>query len=1057
MENKFEEFYQAQAVVEDILRRDLIGPVEDNEILAELPSQYYIMGKLYPKRQKQELEEEPSEDVDKDTDANESVASKQENNFNQSSMGITFVIKPDTEAIQVDVQYSLYAPIVRAEPKGKEAIQWQRCPYERSQRIDTAELAKGKYNKYELSDNIWLHVFCNYILSSGNKIITISLLNDNKSAQKMVDDQGRIIFQAGMRISGEAGQGIFEDIDLSKETGQDDELRRLELLYYNQHNYAQGHGCSVAWDMEHTVPQWVATEFLPTYQLRQMMPRPFDIGDDSGKASPFNMKRLAEADAAVLAELSRFNEKYGNWIRENEAKLHSYPVKFHDIGQKNLAKCQEVYELIAKTLKALSRAQQENTIIWKAFRYANEAMFMQRMQMLKNKGIEADAAKINWYPFQLTFFLCEIYSFIEPNSAERSRVDLLWFPTGGGKTEAYLGIAAFVIFLRRLKDSSADGVTVIMRYTLRLLTMQQFERAAAMIIACEILRQKYQLGGEAITIGLWVGDRMVANSLAAANTILQSGKDGADGDPRQIKKCPWCGAVINASNYSIDMNAARMNIACPNEACPVHGFDHGMPVHLVDDTIYKHLPTFLVATVDKFAQLPRDNRCHAIFGRIPPEADKLPPELIIQDEMHLLTGPLGTMVGLYESAVTEFCNNTNGNIPVKVISSTATIRNAEAQIRSLYGRDYAQFPPQGIDAEDSYFAVISGREDRPARTYYGIMGQGTTGTNTHIRVNGALLYATRYLASCSHRFSDRVVDNCWTLLNYFNALRELGASLLQIQDEVQKRFAYLAENKFAKHYPLEKKYKQISHNVIQEVSSKLNNAEIPDALAKMERPWRREEPRDAMSFVLATNMISVGMDIGRMGIMVMTGQPKTNAEYIQATSRVGRTNPGGVFTVYNGMRSRDKSHYEQFVRYHKQLYRYVEASSLTPFSERAMDRGLQALLVAYARFYIEDMATENSASAIIEENNLEQVREIAAHIVEYIRRVDGEEAESAAKRLDELIDYWVDRAVNRDLCYKLRGKGHNTLIGSDIELENEFRMMNSMRSVEEACAVYYKE
>lgn len=1057
MENKFEEFYQAQSVVEDIIRRDLIGPVEENEILEELPSQYYIMGKLYPQRQNQELEEETSEKVDKDTEAGEALSPKPENNFNQSSMGITFVLKPDIEEVQVRIQYSQYAPIIEADTKGKDIIQWQRCPYQSIECINTAELAKGQHCTYNLADNILLHVFCNYILSSGNKIITISLLNNHKSAQKMVDDQDRIIFQTSLRISGEAGEDIFEDIDLSKETGQGDELRGLELLYYNQHNYAQGHGCSVAWDMEHTVPQWVATEFLPTYQLRQMMPRPFDTSDYSGKASPFNMKRLAEADADILAELAKFNQEYGSWIKENEKKLHSYPAKFQDIGQKNLAKCREVYELIAKTLEALKKAQKEDSIIWKAFRYANEAMYMQRMQVLGNKGIEADAAKINWYPFQLAFFLCEIYSFIEPNSAERRRVDLLWFPTGGGKTEAYLGIAAFVIFLRRLKDSSADGVTVIMRYTLRLLTMQQFERATAMIIACEILRQKYQIGGEAITIGLWVGDKMVPNSLDTANKILREGKKGDDGDPCQIKKCPWCGNPIKDKDYSIDMAARRMTISCTNEACPVHGFDHGLPVHLVDDTIYEHLPTFLVATVDKFAQLPRDNRCHAIFGRIPPEDDKLPPELIIQDEMHLLTGPLGTMVGLYESAVTEFCNNNNGNIPVKIISSTATIRNAQAQIKSLYGRDYAQFPPQGIDAEDSYFAVISGRGDRPARTYYGIMGQGTTGVNTHIRANSALLYATRYLASCSQEFSDQVVDNYWTLLNYFNALRELGASLLQIQDEVQKRFAYLAENKFAKRYPLDKAYKKMHHNIIKEVSSKLNNAEIPDALAKMERPWRREEPRDAMSFVLATNMISVGMDIGRMGIMVMTGQPKTNAEYIQATSRVGRTNPGGVFTVYNGMRSRDKSHYEQFVRYHKQLYRYVEASSLTPFSERAMDRGLQALLVAYARFYIEDMAPENTASAIIEGDNLAKVRAIAAHIVEYIRRVDAEEAESAAKRLEALIEYWLDRADNKDLCYKTKGKGHNTLIGSDIDLENEFRMMNSMRSVEEACAVYYKE
>ena len=1044
MEKGYEQFYKAQNLMEEILRKDLIGPVKEDEELEELPSSCYIMGKVYP------ISDSNEYDCLKECDSDLcELGLEEKTSLNQrygtlpTSMGITFVVKQITQKLHLHVSYARYIKIpsknVRKEVSSKEKYAWKRVPVKYTDDIDVVSLNWKSSKEILLSENVFVYIYCNYVLKTGEKVITVTLVNRQKSAKTIIDNQEMILFQARIFIES-TNQGFpFSNIDLRRDVGQDDELVTMELLYYEKTAYAQGHNCSVTWRQDDE-RQWVATEYLPVYTMCQMMP-----GMEQECAKAFSMKRLAQGEVQVLDELDKFNDRYFEWINAQEKKLLERPYKYHVVGRKNLDKCRKVNTLIKCTIAELRKSYQINGAAWKAFCYANEAMLMQRTQTMIIKGERPDVDNIYWYPFQLAFILCEIYSFVEPDSDERKKVDLLWFPTGGGKTEAYLGIAAFVIFLRRLNNQQADGVTVIMRYTLRLLTMQQFERASTLIIACEILRQRYNLGETEISIGLWVGDQTIPNSIKDAKKNFDD--NSTNGNPRQIRNCPWCGHKILEKSYEFDDTAVKMKIRCPNEKCPTHNFTSGLPIYLIDESIYRYLPTFLVATVDKFAQLPKNDKVYRLFGNN--DMEKMPPELIIQDELHLLTGPLGTIVGLYEAAITEFCSNKD--IPVKIISSTATVRNAGQQIKSLYGREFNQFPPQGISADDSFFAVISHKEQKPARTYYGVMAQGTSNATAHARVNSAILFATRYLVG--HGFSDYVVDNYWTLLNYFNSKRELGGTLLRAQDEFQNLFQYLSKTKFAYLYPLEKRIADMKHDAVVEISANLQSTDIPRMLEKLERTWNPQIPEDAISFALATNMISVGMDISRLGTMIMMGQPKTNAEYIQATSRVGRKYPGSVITVYNGSRTRDKSHYEQFINYHQQCYRYVEASSLTPFSERAMDRGLQALLVAYVRFYLPSMRSDSSAWKVINDGNADKVRIIIKKLLSYVKIVDNLELEGVKARLEDLLEIWLQRAVNHDLCY-LHGK--NNLIAKDTDIANDFRMMNSMRNVEEYCKVFIR-
>ena len=1041
----FDEYYEARDLVCEILEADLVGPVKDDEVLGESPFGYYVAGKLYPQGMERDSEAElDAADVDDLENSYETplvLASERK----QSSMGLSFAVTDSNSRVKITVDYSLYKPLDKkvAESMGyaekfldnssstRVTTYLQRTP----QHIELEWCIEEGAKRVSLAEGAELDIRPRMIRGSAATLVAVALINGNKATGEKIEDASMAFFQTKVRVD-VLGSTSFVPVDVSKPMAFDPEMAELEMLYKGSRPFAQGHGVSADWDRAGQTPQWVATTALPKYEVKQMKPRVLD------NPERFSMRHLAEAPIGVLADdLYSIVKAYEEWIADLEAQSQTLESQELEIALKNVDNCRKCAERMRRGVKILS----EEELPLKAFRLANKAMMLQRSHSIKAKGGSIDDSAIRWYPFQLGFLLMEICSFAHPQEEDRETADLLWFPTGGGKTEAYLGVAAYAIFLRRLSNKNANGVTVIMRYTLRLLTLQQFERASALICAIEHLRRELDLGGDPVSIGMFVGEALTPNHLEDAGKLLEGYKEGkliSEGqpDPFQVRKCPWCGSVLGPDDYEVDNGTGRMYSRCPNEGCEFHGGD-GIPAHVIDEDLYLCPPTFIVGTVDKFAQVPLNQKAASLLGvgRSCPA-----PELIIQDELHLISGPLGTMVGVYEAAIEKLC--VEGGVHPKVITSTATARSSRQQQLSLYGEDSFQFPPQGLDMRDSFFAVEASRAEKPARMYYGVMGVDAAITNVAVRVSADLLFATRYLEDKG--YSPEVVDSFWTIVEYFNTLRELGGSLTSLLDSVQGMFSFLASTKFKERFPL--KDPDARYNYILELTSRRTSSEITSAFDDLERRHAKGENGDAVDFVLATNMLSVGVDIGRLGTMVVYGQPKMNSEYIQATSRVGRSTPGLVVSLLNNKRSRDRSHYEQFVNFHQALYRNVESSSLTPFSDRARDRSLHTLLVTLVRYCTPGMSSNEAADDF--RADMDGLDEVKKFICDYVKRVEPEEATAVALELDEICEEWDSRTGDGLVYYSARNTA-KSLFKNDLE-DDRFRVMHSMRSVEPSAKLF---
>ena len=1043
----YPKYYEARDIVTNIIREDLFGPVEEDEIICkDRPLEYYIIGKLYPQDSDATVVGAvSSEDIGEiEDEAGISLA----NGRNPSSCGITFQLSKDVSEIHINARAFRYKLMDYDAAKEKLGFAekeyestdlfWKRQPaneYDNS--ISLGKLETGRAKIENMGNKLSLQILLHRVYQDGSRTVTVSLVNNNMLEQhsrtRRNDEVLLSFFQPKISIEVDQTNG-FEDVRKNIHMNSDPELLELEMLYSGEKSYAVGHGCAANWNLDESgCCKRIYIDYLPEYEVLQMMPSQ----EFQGKV--IQMKYLSEAGVKeITGGLNDLIEGYENWINNQNQRIQKLPSIYQETARHNIEKCQQTCERLRRSVKCMKDAT-----VFRAFRLANKAMFLQRKQMLESKEIAVKDEDIRWYPFQLAFFLQEIVAIAEPDSREHDKVDLLWFPTGGGKTEAYLGIAAFTIFLRRLKyGSRGRGVTVMMRYTLRLLSFQQFERAAAMICACELIRREENIGGGEIGIGLWAGKALTPNKIEMADKILKGEQDpdSPESNPRQLEKCPWCHHDIRPEDYTCDIPAKRMRVRCSNPKCSFHG---GLPVYLVDEEIYKYKPAYIVATVDKFAQIALREETSGIFGI---DEGLIPPQLIIQDELHLISGPLGTITGAYETAITKLCEY-QGHKP-KIIASTATIRNAKDQIRGLYGMDYTQFPPQGLSIKDSYFAVQSDRDHKPSRKYMGLMAPGTSTVTMYIRMTASLLYATRYLIGLG--YDDDVVDSFWTITSYFNSLRELGGAIIRVEDDVQDRFTFLRDRKFAKKYHLSKKcHKRYDHYkelTSREKSSDIGNVIQNELTVKYSSSDEGVQPYD---IILASNMISVGVDIGRLGIMTVLGQPKTTSEYIQATSRVGREHPGLVVTAYNQVRSRDRSHYEQFRQYHGSLYRYVEATSVTPFSDRARDRTLQTLYVILCRYTIPELRGDNDAANF--HKGMPGTDKVKDYILSYVKTVDPDECGNVSAELEEIEDEWERRAGRADkLKYRhdKYTKAGESLFDDDYEEGSRFRVLNSMRSVE---------
>ena len=978
---------------------DLIGPADGpDEILGDPPITRYVAGMLYPAGGgwRSAGTADSAEDVDESDGYDEAVtpdpAVAMANVRNPASMGLSFAVDATVcSRIRVVVHAARYVPLPAED--GREEPRWHRVPLSLEPLIiDVSTPQPGV--RQTLSEDLSLFVRVRPVDSRNVIAITTVLINERTPEKFTSERDADTIFQPKLTIDAEDGTpGVFvERADATNVGLDDDEIRSNDLLFSHVPNLAVGHGCSVTWQTSQTASaDRLETTFTPMYDL------PLADSNPEIDISALNMRTLAAAsrDDAVHG-LRQLVTGYREWIAQLELDAEDLTGTRLQTARRHAELCRDAARRIDSGIDLL----EQSTDAFQAFRLMNTAMIEQRIRSERilngRTDLRPDDIAARWRPFQLAFILLCLKGIAEENDDDRKTADLLWFPTGGGKTEAYLGLIGFTIFLRRLTGRGA-GVTALMRYTLRLLTIQQFERATLLICCCEsIRRSRSDLGRDEISIGLYVGRSATPLTRKDAEQAIKKLREKPtavpkEGNPVQFRSCPWCGTKLDAHKYWIGQTPARLNISCENTDCE---FEKHLPAYLVDEDVYDYHPALVIGTVDKFAGLPWRAKANALFNRDQPGASGI--DLIIQDELHLISGPLGTLTGLYETVIDHLAGR--GDVRPKVIASTATIRRAQAQGKALFDRPVMQFPPSGIDSRDSYFAVEADRTKKGDRRYVGVMAPGKSQTTLLVRVYAALL---QFASEIGGEPADR--DPYWTLVGYFNSLRVLAGARMQVQDDVEERIELLA--------PDEDSARPLNDPI--ELTSRASSVDIPGYLKRMRVGY--PDP-DALDVILATNMISVGVDIDRLGLMAVMGQPQSTSEYIQSTSRVGRQHPGLVIAIYNGARSRDRSHYESFFPYHSALYREVESTSVTPFSPRARDRGLHAVLVALARHTV-DRLHENGDAANIGAHlgDVEALRDL---ILERVRTIDDAEVAGTREELDQFIEMWTRRAeAEKGLVY----------------------------------------
>ncbi|WP_274362913.1 helicase-related protein [Paenibacillus thermotolerans] len=896
---------------------------------------------------------------------------------------------------------------------------------------------KGYFERFKLDNEEIKCVALRKYTLDGLQAITILLVNMNTGGYNGTNS----FFQPRIDIDSSKNDGLRFEVYSNREYADNGDLEEkgLDLLYRDKKVFATGHGVSADWDVRDTGEGKIWSEFLPTFEVPQM---DFSIKDSRVDLNTFSMKYLSDLNKTdkllKIKSMKDLVDAYSSWISKIESKGKFLDSRFQEAMEHHIKECKESCDRMYYGLKLLEK----NDVIYDAFQLANRSMFMQRIhsvlqkedhypqdEELQNKIMnlnyyEEDDQNHKWRPFQLAFLLMSIRSIVEEDCSERNLVDLIWFPTGGGKTEAYLGLTAFTIFYRRLVHlPTSAGTTVIMRYTLRLLAAQQFLRAGTLICACESIRKdcesrkpkypSYKLGSEKITIGLWIGGTHTPNKNDDAKKCLDELQKANSSNLRDVKdkhnkfqilKCPWCGTklvkdydrtgnnLIGRWGYLMK-NKKRFEIYCTQENCE---FETALPIQVVDEELYENPPTLLFGTVDKFAMLPWKSDAGSFFAT---RSNNRTPELIIQDELHLISGPLGTMVGLYETAIDALVSAKG--VKSKIIASTATIRRAKDQCSNLFNRDVKQFPSPGIDSDDSFFAREACIKEQHGRFYVGIMPSGKTKAMMEVRSIAAILQRVHMMD-----IPYEVKDKFWTLAVYFNSLRDLSKCSMLVDDDV-KDFLRRTAQRFGN--------RSLTRRTgsADELTSRISTSQLNETLEKLEQVVYSEENQREKKYpinvLLATNMISVGVDVARLNVMLLVGQPKLTSEYIQASSRIGRTYPGVAFVLYDGAKSRDRSHYEQFRSYHESFYKFVEPTGATPFSKPARDRALHAVMVTLMRHKYK--LTSDNEAAFFQRDD-EAIREIEEFIIDRINeirdRVDIDLKDESNAIIEEMEEFWGD-------------------------------------------------
>lgn len=1115
----------AREGIVEALRLDLVGPHPGHPWETERfprgrtrPSNVYLTGFLIPSDTDADAphagdvdEAEDFIDVgERPGDVSESSAEERraaKRSLFPSSMGLSFLVPKGTTSLEVSLTWGDY----EADEDEKQKL-WRRVPRAAALTLELPADGGSAPHPIEGSGGLTVRVLARAVVASpltaglppGTRSVSLFLVNKRTPTADPLLADAAFAFQPALEVRARGGFVPRPDLRGGMD-GYDWDHRLADLHHAQDPEFASGHGVSVEWDAINGTCHAVRTAWIPGADVERTVtvdPPGVELG----------MRALGELSGpdAVRAALSPLVEQHRAWIVGQRAELPA--GKRGETADELLHRADLAAGRIERGIETL----RENPDALAAFRLANRCVAAALEQRL---GASFEGI-VKWRAFQLAFFLLNLPGMADPRDRlERETVDLLFFPTGGGKTEAYLGLAAFAMAHRRLthggERGGGEGVSVVMRYTLRLLTLDQLGRAAGLVCAMELERRADPdtWGGWPFEIGLWVGKAGTPNRMGFKG---EKGRDSARAvlnemrrDPHTrvrpvpIEACPWCQEPLHAEAFSLDQDnqPSRLLLTCENLECPFSEDGNPLPVVAVDESLYRRLPAFLIATVDKFAALPWTGESgmllggatrgdtHGFYGPATPgvganlPAPLPPPDLVIQDELHLIAGPLGTVMGLYEAAIDALSTRElpdGVKVRPKIVASTATSRAASEQVQALFGRDCTDvFPPPGPDRRDSFFARTPPADAAtPARRYLGVSAPGRSAKEVLRRVWLVLMGA----AEKQHQLAAKAgappeanpADAYMTTLGYFNSLRELGGARRILEEQVQNTLLSIATHKRLDQ-KLDLFADRKANPAVVELTSRVKTARVAAARARL---GRGHHEKDRVDFAIATNMISVGLDVQRLGLMVVMGQPKTHSEYIQATSRVGRDprKPGLVVCILNTNKPRDRSHFESFRHYHETFYRGVEAASVTPFASRALDRALAGAAVGFARHREPRLCPPQGASRIdeVQEEVLAGLNLLFNERLGHQPALGNEERasvrESLRGRLGQLVETWVERVtearghqstVSYQEFESARANPpfllHNVLEPDLSPEQSLFRANRSLRDVEPEVGVWVRE
>lgn len=1084
-----------RANIIDEFKKYMLGPHFGNdEIIDTKPQFTYMTGILYP--QDSEAEQENTDNETGDGSDHEISDKSIRNSLNQSSFGLTFLLDSSAESFKVKVEYGTYS---------SQKIKHSSKPLYQREHHEDEFVIPTRSSTFDQKMEVPFCVKAYFKKSTNGRICSIYVVNSHHATNSARTKH--IIFQPKIEIISDNKRIIHSDRNIiSQPHGLDEGL--FEMIFHEKRNFGFGHGCAVSWDDSEVEGKNIGriwTDFIPEYEQKKIK----HVDPDGELCSCVDMKALSEVDdfSQYSEMLSGLPTRYHEWIQDNLETTKSQ-AENPELAERQIRSCDDTCKRIEEGIRIISTDKNAG----KAFQFMNRVMSIQRLcadtvqENIDKQKFDppiVENASGNWRLFQIGFILMNVKSFLgEKNNAKDSNgknisedeiiqsreiADLLWFPTGGGKTEAYLGIIAFALAIRRLSasgmqgfpDISAYGVSALMRYTLRLLTIQQFQRAATLMCACEYVRRESPetWGTQQFLVGLWVGMSATPNTLlgddrTSAESVIgrarRSGKSPEEHNPMQLLNCPWCGKEMDAFCYEVRGNSSlhqpdRLRAYCKNKKCFFHknnlvqpGLEVCIPILTVDDDIYRWCPSLIVSTVDKFAQIAWNEKIASIFGNVNKFCYKhgfldtrktgdhkkersseaghryfsisplVPPDLIVQDELHLISGPMGTQTALYETAIDFFCKNNARNARAKIIASTATTKSASSQIATLFNRNETKiFPPQGFEFGKTFFSDVN--LDDPGKVFLGICP--TARSQMTILAMSAASFMRKIRRMQEQGVEEKLLDPYYTLISYFNSKRELGGAygtfsdtvpdyFNQIFNNIENRTAYserdlaeltkeeeTEEERSDRSGSIDRKYLNSKLMNFAELTSRKSSGEIPQTLKDLSKPMP-----GALDYLLCTNMLSVGVDIQRLGLMIVNGQPKSHSEYIQATGRIGRRFPGLILTLYNSLKPRDLSHFENFRLYHSAFFKYVEPISMTPFAARSRDKGLFAVCVGMLRNIVplisKDPEQFNTSVRDIR-NAIEEIKEVFRHRVD---ETDSSQWPRVLEEIDNFLEVWESHA-----------------------------------------------